>query len=138
MQNIGYNQNVINPWDMRNVVCLIDEAHRFISVKYPQVTEFIEKLCRRTRKYFAGLWFATQSILDFIPDGNLAAAGSIKVIFSLVQYKMILKQSPESIEILHQAFPRFHMQSSEKAQHLNRDKCFCRWTRTEISSIAEE
>lgn len=37
-KNIGYNQNVINPWDMRNVVCLIDEAHRFISVKYPQVT----------------------------------------------------------------------------------------------------
>jgi type IV secretory pathway VirB4 component len=86
---------------------LIDEAHRFISVKYPQVTEFIEKLVRRTRKYFAGLWFATQSILDFIPDGNITAAGSIKVIFSLVQYRLVLKQSPESIEILHQAFPQF-------------------------------
>ena len=106
-KNIVYNQNVINPWDKRNVVCLIDEAHRFISVKYPQVTEFIEKLVRRTRKYFAGLWFATQSILDFIPDGNITAAGSIKVIFSLVQYRLVLKQSPESIEILHQAFPQF-------------------------------
>ncbi|MBS6202226.1 MAG: hypothetical protein KH702_10595 [Ruminococcus bicirculans] len=106
-KNIGYNQNLINPWDKRNVVCLIDEAHRFISVKYPQVTEFIEKLVRRTRKYFAGLWFATQSILDFIPDGNITAAGSIKVIFSLVQYRLVLKQSPESIEILHQAFPQF-------------------------------
>lgn len=136
-KNIGYNQNVINPWDMRNVVCLIDEAHRFISVKYPQVTEFIEKLCRRTRKYFAGLWFATQSILDFIPDGNLAAAGSIKVIFSLVQYKMILKQSPESIEILHQAFPRFsyaelrESTAFEPGQMLlsldsDRDKLHCR------------
>ena len=53
-KNIGYNQNLINPWDKRNVVCLIDEAHRFISEKYPQVTEFIEKHVRLTRKYFAG------------------------------------------------------------------------------------
>lgn len=123
-KNIGYNQNLINPWDKRNVVCLIDEAHRFISVKYPQVTEFIEKLVRRTRKYFAGLWFATQSILDFIPDGNITAAGSIKVIFSLVQYRLVLKQSPESIEILHQAFPQFSY-AELKAQHLSLVKCCC-------------
>lgn len=106
-KNVGVNQNLINPWDRRNVVCLIDEAHRFISVKYPQVTQFIEKLVRRTRKYFAGLWFATQSILDFIPDGNVSAANSIKVILSLVQYRVILKQSPESIATLSKVFPQF-------------------------------
>lgn len=106
-KNVDHNQFLVNPWDKRNVVCLIDEAHRFISVKYPQVTEFIEKLVRRTRKYDAGLWFATQSILDFIPNGDSAAAEQIKVIFSLVQYKVILKQAPESIETLHKIFPQF-------------------------------
>lgn len=106
-RNVDHNQFLVNPLDRRNVVCLIDEAHRFISVKYPQVTEFIEKLVRRTRKYDAGLWFATQSILDFIPNGDTAAAEQIKVIFSLVQYKILLKQAPESIETLHKIFPQF-------------------------------
>ena len=106
-KNVEHNQYLINPWDRRNVVCLIDEAHRFISVKYQQVTNFITNLVRRSRKYDAGLWFATQSILDFIPSNDSAAAEQIKVIFSLVQYKLILKQAPESIEMLHKIFPQF-------------------------------
>ncbi len=116
-KNTLANQKLTNPWDKHSVVCLIDEAHRFISVKYPQVTEFIEKLVRRTRKYIAALWFATQSILDFFPSGDTQAAEKIKVIFSLVQYKVILKQSPDSLAALHKILPQFT--ESELAQSVS-------------------
>ena len=108
-KNQRLNDNLINPWDRSSVVCLIDEAHRFISTKYPQVTDFILNLVRRSRKYISGLWFATQSILDFIPNGDLNSANEIKTIFSLVQYKMILKQSGEGdmISKLSQMIPQF-------------------------------
>jgi hypothetical protein len=109
-KNVAVNQNIVNPFDRRNVVCLIDEAHRFISENNPQCTEFIEKLTRRSRKYFAGLWFATQSILDFLPNGlssTSTVASKIKVIFQLVQYKVILKQDSSSVPALKEAFPQF-------------------------------
>ncbi len=108
-KNQKRNDNLVNPWDRSGVVCLIDEAHRFISTKYPQVTQFILNLVRRSRKYISGLWFATQSILDFVPGGDLSAANDIKIIFSLVQYKLILKQSSEGggLSLLSQMIPQF-------------------------------
>lgn len=109
-RNVGYNKGIMNPYDRRNVICLIDEAHRFISENNPQCTFFIEKLVRRSRKYFAGLWFATQSILDFLPQGiggSSEVANKIKVIFQLVQYKVLLKQDGAAIGNLHEAFPQF-------------------------------
>lgn len=108
-KNVEYNNRITNPYDRRYVVSLIDEAHRFINAKNLQVTEFIEKLVRRTRKYDAGLWFASQSVSDFNPGGDSEGAERIRVIFSLVQYKLILKQSAENIDILHQYFPQFTM-----------------------------
>ena len=101
------NKQVVNSYDRKYIVALIDEAHRFISYKNTQTTDFIEKLLRRSRKYDAGLWFASQSILDFLPSGNSEAAERIKIIFQLVQYKVILKQSSDSIETLCNIFSQF-------------------------------
>ena len=109
-KNVAVNKGIINPYDRKNVIALIDEAHRFISEHNPKCVEFIEKLVRRSRKYFAGLWFATQSILDFLPNGYESAgrvADKIKVIFQLVQYKVILKQESSVLTTLKQAFPQF-------------------------------
>ncbi|MBR1751878.1 MAG: DUF87 domain-containing protein [Ruminococcus sp.] len=101
------NKKLSDPYDRKYIVALIDEAHRFISAKNTQVTDFIEKLLRRTRKYDAGLWFASQSILDFLPSGNSEQAERIKIIFQLVQYKVILKQSSDSIAALKDIFTQF-------------------------------
>lgn len=106
-QNVEYNNNITNPYDRRYVVSLIDEAHRFINAKNTQVTDFIEKLVRRTRKYDASLWFASQSISDYNPTGNSEGAEKIRVIFQLVQYKFIFKQSANTAASLHEFFPQF-------------------------------
>ena len=105
-KNTEYNRTR-GELDRRFVVPVIDEAHRFISTKNIQVTDFIEKLVRRARKYFAALWFATQSIKDFYPSSASENADKITVIFSLLQYKMIMKQSDDCIEMLRDIFPQF-------------------------------
>ena len=92
-KNVAYNAYLVNPQDRRNVVCLFDEAHRFISSKNTLATEFILKLLRRARKYDAALWFATQSVLDFVPSESNDDTDTVRKIFSLVQYRVLLKQS---------------------------------------------
>lgn len=99
-KNREYNNYIKDKRDMRYIACLIDEAHRFINTKNMQVTEFIEKLLRRARKYFAGLWFATQSINDFNVSATTDNSEKIKTIFSLCQYKMLMKQPNDVIETL--------------------------------------
>lgn len=106
-KNVVLNANLVNPQDRRNVVCLFDEAHRFISSKNNLATEFILKLLRRARKYDAALWFATQSILDFVPSESNEDTDTVRKIFSLTQYRVLLKQSSDSLETLQRHFPQF-------------------------------
>ena len=109
-RNVEHNLNIITTRDRRKITCVIDEAHRFISVDNPQVTDFIETLTRRSRKYEAGILFASQSITDFNPprtDQEAAGANKVRTIFSLVQYKMILKHSNEKYSALLESFPQF-------------------------------
>ena len=108
-KNVKYNQDLKNSWDRKFVVAVMDEAHRFINAKNPQALDFIDKLVRRTRKYDSALWFASQSILDFMPKGSKINIDKILSIFSLVQYRVVLKQTYDSIETLHEAFPQFTM-----------------------------
>lgn len=106
-KNVSYNNNIKHPYDRRYVISLIDEAHRFINAENVQVTAFIEKLTRRTRKYDAALWLASQSITDYNPSGTSAGTEKVRVIFSLVQYKLILKQSPEGYSALADSLKHF-------------------------------
>ena len=106
-KNAAYNRRIRNSNDRRYVISVIDEAHRFVNANNVQVTDFVEKECRRTRKYDAALWLASQSISDFNPIGNSEGAQKVRVIFSLVQYKIVLKQSPESFDVLKETFKNF-------------------------------
>ncbi len=108
-QNVTHNNSITNANDRRYVLSFIDEAHRFINANNLNVTEFIEKQVRRSRKYDASLVFASQSALDFAPDDNSPAAKKIGTIFELVQYKIIMSQSvsEQNIERLHRLFPQF-------------------------------
>lgn len=106
-KNVAYNNKIKHPFDRRYVISVIDEAHRFINANNIHVTEFINQECRRTRKYDAALWLASQSILDFNPTGNSEGAEKVRTIFSLIQYKIILKQKPESFDALQDSLKSF-------------------------------
>lgn len=107
--NVQYNNSILHPFDRRHVISVIDEAHRFINRKNINVTKYTEKLTRRSRKYDAGLWFASQSAMDFSPPGDDEGSVTVGTIFDLVQYKIIMKQSisDKNINRLHEMFPQF-------------------------------
>ncbi len=90
--------------DRVRVVCIADEAHRFLNSNNPIVLSFFEKLLRRSRKYDAGLWFATQSILDINPEGTDAGFNVLRTLFSNIQYKVILKQQSNCFKHLQSTF----------------------------------
>ncbi len=95
--NVRNNENLVNSFDRRCVIAVIDEAHQYIN--NPYVLAFIEKLLRRSRKYDAALWFGSQSMADYKIDCSS--------LFALIQYKMLLKQTAESVPLLKELFPQF-------------------------------
>lgn len=95
--NVEINKKLKNPYDRHYVVAVIDEAHKYINNDV--VLKYIIKLLRRSRKYDSALWFASQSISDYNID--------MSILFALVQYKMLLKQTAESVPTLKKLFPQF-------------------------------
>ncbi|MBC2305835.1 type VI secretion protein [Listeria booriae] len=97
--------------DIRDVefyIIIIDEAHHTINVKNPDAVKQLKKFSREARKYFAGLVFATQNITDFVPlqhaDSDAEAIRDIVSLLEMSEYKMIMEQDPNSLEILRRIF----------------------------------
>lgn len=114
--------------DLENVVhslILIDESHRWINTKKLQAVDMIKNFLREGRKYFCGIFLASQSIRDFVPEGSSdAAINAIKVIFELSQYKFIFAQDSNVIKLLNSVFGNSLTQSEiERIPKLERGQC---------------
>ena len=71
----------------------------------PHVLDQILIYLREAPKYFGGIFLASQSIRDFVPEGSDSdAINKIKTIFGLTQYKFIFHQDMESIPIIESTF----------------------------------
>lgn len=106
-QNRKINSRITSEDDRRFCVAVIPEAHRILNIHNPHGLDFCEKLCRRSRKYDAGLWFDTQSPRDFAPEGSQGDLDKIKNIFAMVQYKCLMQQDESNATFLAQLFPQF-------------------------------
>lgn len=95
----------------RFIFTCISEAHRFVNTSNPKGLDFVEKVVRRARKYWGGIWFDSQNPRDLMPESSGGERGveleQMKAIFQLVQYKAILQQDPSSIAVLKELFPVF-------------------------------
>lgn len=107
VSNSVYNQTVINPYDMRNVIVEFEECHVYLNEDCRLLVEQIVSMLRRTRKYMAANWFVSQAVKDFVSDVNSASAKEVFKIFDLCQYKFIAKQDPSNRELLMRIFPEF-------------------------------
>lgn len=88
-----YDHNEIDWNDITRTIILIDEAHRFINTDKPEGIKAITTLVRELRKWFAGIYLASQSIRDFVPDENNSdAVNKLKTLFELSSYKWMLRQ----------------------------------------------
>lgn len=93
-------------WRVPKLMLIIDEAHRFINTKNAMVLDFMTRIVSEGRKYFTSLIFASQSIRDFAPeakDGD-PALDKLKRLFELVQYKFVMQQDTNAIDLLSKVF----------------------------------
>ncbi|PDX97359.1 VirB4 family type IV secretion system protein [Bacillus pseudomycoides] len=93
--------------DVIRYLIIMDEAHHLIntSERSQHAVQFTTKFSREARKYFAGIVFASHSIRDFVPeDSNLTAVEEIKKLFELTQYKFIMQQDSNNLDMLRRVF----------------------------------
>ncbi|KMY52499.1 type IV secretion system VirB4 protein [Bacillus sp. FJAT-27231] len=103
----AFNQGVLKFEDAVRYLILIDEAHHIINTKKgsEHALRFLTKFSREARKYFGGLFFASHSIRDFVPEGSdQTAVEEIKILFELTQYKFIMQQDNNSLDMLRRIF----------------------------------
>lgn len=94
--------------DIRDVNCfliLIDESHRWVNTKMPQILNLLISYAREARKYFAGITFASQSIRDYMPQGEGDPnIDLIRTLFELTQYKFMFRQDSSTLPLLNSIF----------------------------------
>lgn len=91
--------------DVVHTLILIDESHRWVNAQKLFALESLSQFLREGPKYFIGIWLASQSIRDYVPEGSTAEGiNTLKAIFELTQYKFIFHQDSNVIPILDRVF----------------------------------
>ncbi|MEW9579127.1 type IV secretion system protein VirB4 [Bacillus toyonensis] len=103
----AFNKKQLAFEDVTRYFIIIDEAHHIINTKKESAhaLQFLTKLSREDRKYFAGLLYASHTIRDFVPEGSSQEIiDEIKKLFELTQYKFIMQQDNNSLDMLRKVF----------------------------------
>lgn len=100
-----YEDGLIGLDEITHFMLVIDESHKTINTSKPYAVDQVLVYAREGRKYFSGIWLASQSVNDFMPDGtNIAGVEQIKTLFGLSQYKFIFKQDAAFMDKLIKVF----------------------------------
>lgn len=100
-----YDKGQIEWNDITRFMIVIDESHRFLNAQKLPIVQQAITIQREARKYFGGLWLASQSIRDYVPEGSSAESiDYIKLLFELSEYKFLMRQDSNSAEILRRVF----------------------------------
>ena len=98
-----WDNREIDKQDVIHHTIYIDECHKTInSQKHFAVRRMLD-IMRQDRKYFIGVWLATQNIADMFPNSN-NISDELKTLFSLCQYKIIFKQDYKAVELIEKVF----------------------------------
>ena len=100
-----YDNHKIAWEDIRRFIVMIDESHKTINANKPHAVDQVSVFAREARKFFGGIYLASQSIRDFVPEGaSSTAVDKIKVLFDLSQYKFVLNQDSNAIDTIDKVF----------------------------------
>lgn len=100
-----YDEGEITLRDVRHFMVMIDESHKTINANKPHAVDRVSMFAREARKFFGGIYLASQSIRDFVPEGSTSTSvDRIKVLFDLSQYKFVLNQDVNAIETIKRVF----------------------------------
>ena len=90
--------------DITKFLILIDESHRWVNSSMPLILDMVTRYLREARKYFAGIVLASQSVRDYMPEGDFSGADNIRILFELCQYKFMFKQDSSAKEHIRRIF----------------------------------
>lgn len=100
-----YEEGAVSIEDITCFLVLIDESHRWVNTSMPKILTLLIQYLREARKYFAGITLASQSIRDYVPQGeNDPYIDLLRTLFELTQYKFIFKQDSSAVPILNNVF----------------------------------
>ena len=103
----AYDRGELAFEDAVRYLILMDEAHHIINTKKKSESalDFLTKFSREARKYFGALLYASHTIRDFVPEGSdQSMVEEIKKLFELTQYKIIMQQDSNNLEMMQQIF----------------------------------
>lgn len=87
----AYENGEIDLNQLKNFMVLLDECHNIINADNLFAVKYVSNFQREMRKFTAGIFFATQSPAEVLPESaNSTAIDEVKKIFSLCQYKILL------------------------------------------------
>lgn len=100
-----WEEKKISLEDVAHTSLYIDESHRTVNAKKPFALELLNIYLREGPKYFSNIWFASQSIRDFIPEGSTDKnIEKLKTLFELTQYKFVFRQDRNAVPVLDRVF----------------------------------
>ena len=99
-----YDEKKINFYDVTRHVIILDECHLSINVNKPFAIKRMLDIMRQDRKFFIGVYLATQNIADMCRNGTDNTTKDITTLFEATQYKMIFRQDANATQYLQQAF----------------------------------
>ncbi|HDT9226996.1 TPA: DUF87 domain-containing protein [Listeria monocytogenes] len=114
-----YRRNEIDLEDVHFYFTVFDEAHHILNTRYPDAIKQLKKFSREGRKYFAGLWLFTQNITDLVPsngaDQSSEVVRDIISLLEMAEYKMIMQQDPNSMDVVRNVFKNTFSESELQA-----------------------
>ncbi|QIA88632.1 VirB4 family type IV secretion system protein [Lactobacillus johnsonii] len=97
-ENYLIEQGKLDPENRHFFNVFIDECHNIINPDNLEGARYVTNFQRETRKFGAGIGFATQSPEEMAPDSSEKAAISIlKEVFEFTEYKFMMKMDPSQI-----------------------------------------
>ncbi len=99
-----YEDGKIKWEEIVHFLILIDESHRWLNIKKLYAVNLILIYMREAPKFFGGIMLASQSIRDYVPDGNSAEVDELKKLFELTQYKFIFHQDNNALPLIDKIF----------------------------------
>ena len=104
IKNREYNRGAERP---KQIMIIIDEAHRFINPQFPVALEFMSTMGKQIRKYDGALTVATQNIDDFIGVSSEMKAQASAVI-NACQYSMIFGLFADDVNKVRELYANYN------------------------------
>jgi len=96
-----YEEKKISIESVRYFMMFLDECHNIINSQNEFANRYVLEFEREMRKFFAGVFFATQSPQEMLPAlGSNADISDMKAIFELTQYKIFLNMDSSVLGLL--------------------------------------